>query len=64
MKLPEPRRFLFFTLNLPTTTSGNNCDSVFEELRPFFQFIFYTIDRMKRVRLSKEVKILAIGYNI
>jgi len=55
MKLPEPRRFLFFTLNLPTTNSGNNCDTVFEEMKPFFQFIFYTIDKIKRVRLSKEV---------
>lgn len=59
MKLPEARRFLFFTLNLPTTSSGNNCDNVFEELKSFFQFIFYTIDKMKRVRLSKEGKMKA-----
>lgn len=61
MKLPDARRFLFFTLNLPTTTSGNNCDTVFEEMKPFFQFIFYTIDRMKRVRLSKEVGIFSVS---
>ncbi len=55
LKPPEARRFLFFTLNLLTTASGNNAEQVFEDMKPFFQFIFYTIDRMKRLRLSREV---------
>jgi len=56
LKPPEPRRFLFFTLNLPTSPSGNNADKVFEDMKPFFQFIFHTIDRMKRCRLSRDVR--------
>jgi len=50
---------VFFTLNLLTTPSGNNAEQVFEDMKPFFQFIFYTIDRMKRLRLSREGKMKA-----
>ena len=53
--MPEGRRFLFFTLALPTSTGGNNAEEAAEEIKPFFQFVFYTIDRIKRFRLSREV---------
>jgi len=55
MKMGEPRRVLMFCLNLPISMSGNNADVVFQELTPFLHFVFYTVDRVRRLRLSKEV---------
>jgi hypothetical protein len=59
VKPPEPKRLLIFTFLLPTNTSGNNIEQAVEEIQPLFQFVFHTIDRFKRIRLSKEGKLRA-----
>jgi hypothetical protein len=56
LKMPEVRRFIFFTFALPTSTGGNNAEEAAEEIKPLFQFVFYTIDRLKRFRLTREGK--------
>ena len=55
VKAPEPKRFIIFTFNLPTTTSGNNIEQAIEEIQPLLPLVLYTVDRFKRIRLSKEV---------
>jgi hypothetical protein len=59
MKMPEPKHYLFFTFNLPTSNSGGNCDEVFEDIKPLLQFVFHTIDKVKRFRLTREGKMKA-----
>jgi len=55
-KQPEPKKLLVFTFILPVSMSGNNIDQALENVQPLLPLVFYTIDRMRKIRLSKEGK--------
>ncbi len=60
MKAPEPKRFLIFTFVLPINMSGTNIEQAVEEIQPLLPLVLYTVDRFRKIRLSKEVRIPTI----
>jgi len=56
VKNPEPKRLLIFTFVLPLSMTGNNVEQAVEDTQTLLPFVFHTIDRIKKIRLSKEGK--------
>lgn len=52
-RLPEPQRYMFVTLNMKAL--GQNEETVAEILN----FVFYLIDKVRKMKLSKEAKMKA-----
>ena len=55
-KLPETKKVLMFGFNL-LINNCHNMDEAIEAMRPLLQLVFYMVDKVKRFKLSKEVKI-------
>jgi hypothetical protein len=55
-KVPETSRVLIFCFNIvdPSGKSGPPRD--IEQMKPLLKMVFYCIDKMKRLKLSKEAK--------
>jgi len=54
-KMPDTKKMLIFTYNL-TFKNGKSIADVIENMRPALYLVFYTMERTKRFRLSKESK--------
>nr|CAG4650271.1 EOG090X08PA [Sida crystallina] len=54
-KMPETKKMIIFTFNL-AFKNGKSIADVVENTRPAFYLVFYTLERVKRFRLSKECK--------
>ncbi|KAH9423963.1 Coiled-coil domain-containing protein 47 [Dermatophagoides pteronyssinus] len=50
-KLPEVKKMLIISVNLPSTISSPNMDEL-DRLKPILQMAFYLVDKLKRFRLS------------
>ncbi|KAH7646709.1 coiled-coil domain-containing protein 47-like [Dermatophagoides farinae] len=55
-KLPEVKKMLIISLNLPSQISSPNMDEL-DRLKPLLQMAFYMIDKLRRFRLSREKKL-------
>ena len=56
-KLPETKKMLIFGFNVPG--KGKTTPETMENLKPLLQLVFYSIEKVKRFRLSKETKVKA-----
>ncbi|XP_030077431.1 PAT complex subunit CCDC47 [Microcaecilia unicolor] len=54
LKLPETKRTLLFTFNVPGT--GNTSPKDMEALLPLMNMVIYSIDKAKKFRLNREGK--------
>lgn len=55
VKLPETQKSLLFTFNVPGMGKATNKDM--EGMLPLMKMVIYSIDKMKKIRLSKEAKL-------
>lgn len=53
-KLPDTEKVLRFGFNIPI--KGKPLDEAMEHIKPLFIMVFYIIEKIKRYRLSKEIK--------
>ncbi|CAG2103773.1 unnamed protein product [Medioppia subpectinata] len=56
-KLPDVKRMLIFAFNFPSNSS-RNYDEI-EAMKPLLQLVFYSIEKVRRFRLSREGKMKA-----
>ncbi|KAF7489484.1 Coiled-coil domain-containing protein 47 [Sarcoptes scabiei] len=56
IKLPEVKKVLIISINLPSQLSSQNLDEL-DSLKPLHQMTYYLVDRLKRFRLSREKKL-------
>lgn len=56
-KLPDVRKMLIFGFNVPGR--GKVTSETMENLKPLLQLVFYSIEKVRRFRLSKEAKMKA-----
>ncbi|XP_063243188.1 PAT complex subunit CCDC47 isoform X2 [Bacillus rossius redtenbacheri] len=54
-KLPEVKKVVMFGLNVPPA-KGRSVAEAMEEMRPLLQLVFYFVEKVRRLRLSKEGK--------
>uniref|UniRef100_A0A8C2UVS3 PAT complex subunit CCDC47 n=1 Tax=Chinchilla lanigera TaxID=34839 RepID=A0A8C2UVS3_CHILA len=54
LKLPDTKRTLLFTFNVPG--SGNTYPKDMEALLPLMNMVIYSIDKAKKFRLNREGK--------
>jgi len=54
VKAPEAKRLLIFTFVLPLSLTGNNVEQAIEDTQNLLPFVFHTIDRIRKIHLSKE----------
>uniref|UniRef100_A0AAQ4Q317 PAT complex subunit CCDC47 n=1 Tax=Gasterosteus aculeatus aculeatus TaxID=481459 RepID=A0AAQ4Q317_GASAC len=57
LKLPETKRTLLFTFNVPGM--GNTSPKDMESLLPLMNMVIYSIDKVKKLRLNREGKMKA-----
>lgn len=57
LKQPEVRRMLMAGFNLPKNTD-------IESVKPLLVLVFYILERLKRFRLSKEVRFVYCSFNL
>ncbi|MEE6528614.1 hypothetical protein FKM82_031145, partial [Ascaphus truei] len=55
LKLPDTKRTLQFTFNVPG--AGNASVKDMEALLPLMNMVIYTIDKVKKFRLNREVSV-------
>ncbi|KAI5753542.1 hypothetical protein M8J77_001152 [Diaphorina citri] len=53
-KLPDVKKVILFNFNLQM--GQLSIQDTIDEMKPLMQFVFYTLDRVKRFRLSREAK--------
>ncbi|XP_072383608.1 PAT complex subunit CCDC47 [Diabrotica undecimpunctata] len=54
LKLPDTEKAIMFGFNIPV--KGMPLEEACAKLTPLMNMVFYTIDKVKRIRLSKEAK--------
>ncbi|XP_056629966.1 PAT complex subunit CCDC47 [Diorhabda sublineata] len=54
LKLPETEKVLMFNFNIPV--KGMSLEEACSKLTPLMNMVFYCIDKVKRIRLTKEAK--------
>lgn len=54
LKLPDTEKVLRFGFNIPI--KGRPLEEVMEHIKPLMVMVFYCIEKVKRYRLSKEIK--------
>lgn len=59
LDLPEGKKVLIFTFNVPKVKSNSNIDETMESLKPLMLLVFYFMDKVKRFRLTREAKVKA-----
>lgn len=57
LKLPDTEKVLRFGFNI--SVRGKPLEEVMEQIKPLMVMVFYCIEKVKRYRLSKEVKVKA-----
>lgn len=58
--LPEGKKVLIFTFNMPTIKGGSqSCEEAMEAMKPLMLLVFYFMDKVKRFRLTREAKVKA-----
>lgn len=55
LTMPEVKRILLVGLNISVKGKNPNAESV-EKMRALLQLTFYLVDKLRRYRMSKEVK--------
>ena len=57
-ELPEGKRTLIFTFNIPVNSKKNKLpvDEAVESMKPLMLLVFYFLDKIRRFRLSREAK--------
>ncbi|GFS39507.1 coiled-coil domain-containing protein 47 [Nephila pilipes] len=53
-KLPDTKKMLLFGFNIPG--KGKTTPEIMENMKPLLQLVFYSIEKVKRFKLSKEAK--------
>jgi len=53
-KMPETKKVMIFGFNVPTLGRSNPTDM--ENMKPLMQMVFHILDKIKRIRLSRESK--------
>jgi len=56
-KLPDVKKMLIFAFNFPSNSSRDLNE--IEKMKPLLQLVFYSIEKVKRFRLSREGKLKA-----
>lgn len=54
LKLPDTEKVLRFGFNIPI--KGKSLEEIMEHIKPLLVMVFYCIEKVKRYRLSKEIK--------
>ncbi|XP_074601105.1 PAT complex subunit CCDC47 [Brevipalpus obovatus] len=55
VRLPERRRIMIFSFKYPKT--NENEEEQLQSMKPLMQLVFYLVDKVRRLRLSRESKV-------
>lgn len=58
-KIPETERVMIFCFNLVDGSGSTSSLRDMEQMKPLMKMVFYCIDKIKRLKLSKEAKLKA-----
>ena len=56
LQLPETEKVIIFEYNLPTFSNDKSITSTIESVKPLMILLFQLIDKVKKLRLSKEAR--------